>query len=198
NISYAGNGASDHIAIIDVLRSAVVLFPGYSAMVTDGNGSYSPIKNVKDGLSYHSVIPGTERWGDYSGSQRKYDEPGKVWVNGSYATLSHKVATWISEISLDPISIGINEPINSSTMVNAFPNPFSDKFEVSFMVGKSMNCSFDLFDMNGKLTKILMQERVQAGTNQFSFSLSPVPKGMYLFVISANGRRIAAEKLIKD
>ncbi len=198
NISYAGDEISDNTAIIDMLRSAFVLFPGYSAMVTDGNGSYSPIKNVKDGLSYHSVIPGTERWGDYSGSQRKYDEPGKVWVNGSYATLSHKVETWISEISLDPFPLSINNPIASPGIMNAFPNPFSDNFTVNFMLEKTSDCSFDLFDMNGKLVKILMQERVHPGSNQFSFSLSPVAKGIYLLAISADGIRIASEKVVKD
>ncbi|MEO6167867.1 MAG: T9SS type A sorting domain-containing protein [Chitinophagales bacterium] len=197
NLAYNGNSDQDNSAILVVMRSAVNLFSGYSVIRSDGEGSYSPVKNVKNGQSYVSVIPGTERWGDYSGAQRKYDEPGKVWVNGSYGTTIHKTSTWIAEIALDPPPTGIDALQENEEQVNVFPNPLTEKMTVKFKLEHSANSLFELIDMNGIKVKTLLQTRALAGKNEFTFSLEPLATGTYFLRISANGNVIATEKVIK-
>lgn len=196
NLAYNGTGTQDNTAIIVVMRSAVNLFPGYSVISTDGMGSYSALKNGKSGQSYVSVIPGTERWGDYSGAQRRYDDPGKVWVNGSYGTTAHKISTWISEIALDPPPTGINQPLASSQHVLVFPNPAAEKISVAFKLDHSSNGLFELLDVNGRKVKTLLQERVLAGKNEFAFSTSPLPAGIYFLVVSINGEVICRQEVV--
>ncbi|HET6991636.1 MAG TPA: hypothetical protein VFJ43_09950, partial [Bacteroidia bacterium] len=83
NIAYAGYGAStDNTTIISFLHSDSTTFPGCSAIVSDGSGSFSSRLTVKAGLGYYNILGGGERWGDYSGIQRKYDVGGTCWVNG--------------------------------------------------------------------------------------------------------------------
>ena len=96
NISYASNNG-DNTAIIHFLKASSTVFPGYFALRSDGLGNYSEPINVKSGLAFHSGLGGSmERWGDYTGSQIDYANPGFVWVNGSYATTNHKVNTYIA------------------------------------------------------------------------------------------------------
>lgn len=197
NIAYNGTGSQDNAAIIVVMRSAVNLFPGYSVISTDGAGSYSSLKNVKNGQSYVSVIPGIERWGDYSGAQRRYDDPGKVWVNGSFGTTAHKIATWIAEIALDPPPTGINAPVENKDVVQVYPNPSTEKITVAFSVSHSAIGVFELIDIQGRKVKTLLQEKVHAGKNEFTFSTQPLSSGTYFLFITIDGTVIARQEVIK-
>lgn len=197
NLAYCGTTEQDHSSVIVVMRSAVNLFAGYSVILTDGDGSYSSLKNVKNGQSYVSVIPGTERWGDYSGAQRRYDEPGKVWVNGSYGTTIHKIATWIAEIALDPPPTGISNAPKENQEINIYPNPAGEKITIVFYLDHAANALFEVVDLNGRKVKTLMEERVLAGKNEFTFSTAPLAAGTYFLRVSANGRPAASKKIVK-
>jgi hypothetical protein len=198
NIAYAGNSTSDNTAIVNVLRSSIVQFLGYSAFVTDGNGNFSSEKNVKNGISYHAVIAGNERWGDYSGSQRKYNQPGVVWVNGSFGRIDHKVSTWISELSLTPLNLGIQNPTSSLVEMKSFPNPSAENFSVYFNIEKLSRCTFNLFDASGRLVKELLDEYVKPGENEFSFSLQPLPPGIYFLKIASAEKLIGTSRIVKQ
>ncbi len=198
NLAYNGNSSTDQSTVMVVMRSAVNLFPGFSVILSDGEGNYAPLKNVKDGLSFVSVIPGTERWGDYSGAQRRYDDPGKVWVNGSYGTTIHKVSTWIAEIALNPPPTGIAAVYEDNQLLNVFPNPIADNMSVEFSLSNASNCLFEIIDAHGRKVKTLLRQKVVAGKHQFNFSLAPLPGGTYFLVIYADDSVIATEQVVKQ
>jgi len=72
---------------------------------------------INEGQNYvdqHSGDAGQtyERWGDYSGTQRKYNEPGKIWATGYYGDEFKRNATWVAELqSVDStiMSVSIND-----------------------------------------------------------------------------------------
>jgi hypothetical protein len=198
DLSYAGKNSGDNTAIINHLRSGINLNGGNAALVTDGAGNYSEVKNVKSGDSYSSQLLGTERWGDYTGSQIDYNEPGKVWVNGSYFTSTHKTTTWISHLSLTPPPASVHNINTDAHALNVYPNPSADEVMIEFVTEKYSDCDFNLFDANGKLIKVLMKERVKPGTNQFRFSMAPLSSGEYLLSIISDGKVIASQKVIKQ
>lgn len=198
NLAYNGNSSTDNSTVMVVMRSAVNLFPGFSVIRSDGDGNYAPLKNVKDGLSFVSVIPGTERWGDYSGAQRRYNDPGKVWVNGSYGTTIHKVSTWIAEIALNPPPTGIAEVYEDNQLLNVFPNPLADNMSVQFNLSHASNCMFEIVDVHGRKVKTLLKQKVVAGKHQFTFSISPLISGTYFLVIYADDTVIATETIVKQ
>jgi len=54
---------------------------------------------VKKGLNYVDMLGGVyERWGDYFGIQRKYNEPGHAWNAGYYSLINGNAAIWVSEV----------------------------------------------------------------------------------------------------
>lgn len=196
NISYVGMGSTDNTSIISFDYTALTVFPGMGAVTSDGSGSYSDLTHIKTGLSNLSILSGDERWGDYSGSQRKYNENGVVWMNGLFTNVTHKNTTWIAQLSLNSFA-GIKTEEKKQNGMVVYPNPTSEMMNVSFALEYSDFLRFELYDVNGKLVKLLMQEKVKAGKNDFSFSITPLNNGIYFFKISSNEKEIFSKKVVK-
>lgn len=202
NISYIGSSSSDNSAIINFNHVSPTVHAGCSVMKADGAGQYSGRVTVKNGTSYVNILTSQlERWGDYSGSQRKYNEPGKVWMNGyyGYQQLSQKKhGTWIGEISLTPTGVGMAEH-SQAQAVQVYPNPFPSMMQVEFDLKKNEYLSFVLYDMSGKAVRTLLREYVKAGKQNFSFTPEPLPAGAYLLkIFNADGSFIVTRKVLKS
>ena len=161
NISYIGNSSFDNSCIINFNHTAPTVYAGCSVVKTDGNGQYSNRVIVKNGTSYVNVLSSAlERWGDYSGTQRKYNEPGKIWMNGYYGYLQSSLrrhGTWVAEIALSPQDVGIQES-NQESSLKLFPNPVSTIVTLEIRLEKNEYLNFVVYDLAGKTVKVLLRE----------------------------------------
>ncbi len=99
NISYSGRHPCDQETIISFDHTAGDVFAGMSAIYYGNDRNYSDVFRLKDGAGFVDIQFGAvQRWGDYTGSQRKYDEPGTVWVSGTWGSANRENRTWISEL----------------------------------------------------------------------------------------------------
>ncbi len=90
NIAWSGNEACDREVIINFLYSAPDIFPGSAVVYCDNEANYSDIKTIKEGENIVDRLPGGyERWGDYTGLQRRFDKPGSVY-SFTYHALADK------------------------------------------------------------------------------------------------------------
>jgi hypothetical protein len=206
NISYAGNSGSDNTSIITFDHSSDKIFAGCSGMRTDANGNFSPLLRIQDGLTYVNLLAGNqERWGDYSGSQRRYNNPGEVWMSGyngypysgSYP-YAHR--TWIAQLALsNAVITGVkaNEPVAQNPAA-VFPNPSKDYFNVELGLSKPEYLNIELFDGRGRLVTTLMRDWVKALENVFSFSTHDLPKGIYVLKISGNYGTNITKKVVVE
>lgn len=84
NISFTGQAPQDDQFLLTFEYSSFQSYPGIFAMFYHF-GDYSEKVVIKEGeFSIAGPAGDTQRWGDYTGSQRKYNEPGVVWINGTY------------------------------------------------------------------------------------------------------------------
>jgi len=197
NISYAGKGTGDQSAIISYDYSAATVDPGMAAVATDGTGNFSSPLIVKNGLGFMSILSSVQRWGDYSGSQRKYDEPGVVWVNGLYGASTHRNSTWIAELSFSPAGINsLNQSL--SPEVSLFPNPTAAMLTVSFTLPATEYLSFEIFNAEGRLVQLLLRDKVKAGKNEFSFNTAALPAGTYILRIGYGEKEAYSKRFIKS
>ena len=196
NISYAGTSSSDNRSIIGLLTSSPTLFPGTGALIFDGINQYSSVATVKAGQGYINILIGTERWGDYTGSQRKYNEPGVVWVSGGYGVTGHQNRTWIGEVAIDD-DISVNDISSEVGIVSLFPNPATDRISVAFTNPQNQFLSFDIYDATGKLVKQLYRGSVIKGNNEFTFSASVLRPGIYTLNVTAGNSFIITKKFIR-
>lgn len=204
NIAYTGKYPGDDEALITFNHTSVDTFAGFSAVFYDSHTGYSERITLKAGQDFAAPLPGIrQRWGDYSGSQRKYDEPGKVWAAGFYGLrtgVTRTNSTWISEIvspdtsAQPPVSV---VPVER-TPARTFPNPTADIFSTEFELAQDSFLEIALFDANGQHVKTFIRDRVKHGLNRFSFSLAPLSSGIYFLRASNAGRLLVSEKIIKQ
>ncbi len=204
NISYTGKYPGDDEALITLDHTSVDTFAGFSAIFYDSHVGYSARVTLKAGTDFAAPLPGIrQRWGDYSGSQRKYDEPGKVWASGFFGErvgIQRINSTWISEIQSPDTSLQPPASVSSVGTIHArtFPNPASEIFSVEFELPEDEFLDISLFDVNGRLVKTFIRDRVKSGRNRFSLSVAPLSAGIYFLKISDEGSLMVSKKIVKE
>ena len=69
---------------------------------------------------------------------------------------------------------------------------------VSITIDKTDVLKFEVVDITGKLVKILLQDKVKAGKNNFSFSTTPLANGIYFLKITSATKEILTQKFVKN
>jgi len=118
NIAYTGTHNCSRQSIIGMDHSSPERNPGISALLYSSDNKYSDLVSLKEAEGYVDRISGYERWGDYFGIQRKYNEVGKVWTAGFYARGTSNF-TWINEL-ISELEVQLTVEINSSKNVSKF------------------------------------------------------------------------------
>ena len=171
NISWSGINDVDEQSIITFNHSSETVFAGFSALHVDANLEVSDRVEIKSGLNFVNVLQNNlERWGDYSGSQRLYDEPGTIWAAGSFGSASGGHGTWLSEVTSPDLTTGINDIQSADVNSLVYPNPFINQMEVVFELEQTTFLRLELVDMEGGIVRLVMEERMKAGKNRISFN----------------------------
>lgn len=197
NLSFTGQTPYDEQLIISFNHTSIDSFPGVSAIFYEDETGYSERLHLATGSSNVDVINGSfERWGDYSGSQKKYNEPGTVWLSGfigfrnNLAISPNQHRTYVAKlVSPDSTQTSINDlSLNGKRL---FPNPADDYFYFQFELEESETLSFNLFDNTGKLHANLLEEKVKAGKNEVLFSTKSLVPGIYFLQISDEQNKVS-------
>ncbi len=196
SISYVGGGVSDQSAMITFSHVSPTQFPGTSVVFVDRDGNISAPVFVKTGLSNIALLgDSVDRWGDYTGNQRKYNEPGVCWINGSYGKQNGNF-TWIAKIKSNDIKLSQPEIVEQHSQFVISPNPVPEVAKVTFEMKESGIISFQLFDASGKLVATLMKDRVKAGINEFSFRTDDLNAGIYYLQLNNHEKTIETRKVV--
>ncbi|MER2997670.1 S8/S53 family peptidase [Pontibacter populi] len=100
------------------------------------------------------------------------------------------------------------QPVATSTASNAvvanqfenvnsysYPNPFSGKTTISYVVPQDGAVQVNVYDLLGKKVRTLVAENVKAGTYTTTFDGSSLPGGTYIYRIEA-GNKVYTNKMI--
>lgn len=198
NISWTGTTADDEQSIISFNHSSNSEFGGFSAMFVDADLNASDRVEIKQGLSTVNLLQDeVERWGDYTGSQRMYNEPGTVWAVGSYGNANGGHGTWISKLTSPTAVTGLSsQPIVISNSVH--PNPFIADLSIDFELPSTEMVRIELVDQNGKLVKLLLEDRMKAGEKRISFNDGLLSSGTYYLVATNSKQRLFSRKVVKQ
>lgn len=197
NISWSGQNVNDEQSIITFNHTSETVPSGFSAIYVDASLQPSDRLEIKAGNSWVNVLSDTlERWGDYSGSQRLYDEPGKVWAVGSFGTTQHQHGTWIAELG-SPNVTGVREISASGIQTNVYPNPFTERIEVVFDIEESMMLRLELIDALGRPVKLFVEDKIKAGKNRLSFNANFIPTGTYFLNAYTQDGLLFSKQVIK-
>ena len=269
NIAWSGNEACDYETIIAFDYSSFTHFPGTAALHFSNDQEYSSVITIVEGLNFVDRLPGGyERWGDYFGLQRKYDEEGKVYSFGYLAMANKSNSGFFAELmspdssklllnlslseavnlcnntlnlnvnfGVEPIEIFWNTPsfvgtsntqsvsnlcsgdtvsvtvsdargcqvsqtyiIPKATLeneVSVYPNPSTDMIAIQFSLNEESFIKAELYDNNGRLVKVIKEQKVKVGLNELTFFLSPLAAGQYTIVLYKNDTKMETHKILK-
>lgn len=199
SIAWVGIEEGDQDAIIVASHSSLSRFPGCSALYFDNDRQHSEWVTIKEGVNSINMQPNVdvERWGDYSGNQRKYDEPGVVWCSSSYGKSNKDNDTWIGSLASPNWFSSTREEKQEAATLDVFPVPASDRVNLEFEVRGATRIRISLTDMSGRLVRVFLEDRPkQEGKASFSFATDPLPDGMYILSVQGDGKTLASKKIV--
>ncbi len=194
-IAAAGTAEDDPSVLITFQHSSAQTYPGTSAVYCNRYREYSDILRIKQGKSLinYSFLPkDQQRWGDYEGIQKKYNEANTWYLVGSYG--NGGMNAWISRLSLaDPLrsALQISE-------IRAFPNPADDAVKLELSLQQSGVYRAALVNMNGQVLDLEERFALDAGTHLLQLNTSGFSSGVYILRIfeEAGGRVIGTFKIV--
>ena len=71
------------------------------------------------------------------------------------------------------------------SLAQNYPNPFNPVTQISFALPEAQQVRVTVFDMLGRVVKVLADEHKSAGTHTVSFDAQGLPSGQYLYQIQA-------------
>jgi hypothetical protein len=195
SIAYCGNGLGDNSAMISLSHVSPRSFPGNSLVYVDRNLNISTSAIMKQGESNILLIgDSVERWGDYGGIQLKYNEPGKVYYNGSFG-FNNDNRTWVGISKNTDSKLSNKEQIANTNDVSVYPLPAKEYMTVDFSMEEKSVLSFYIIDMQGKET-LLLTDRAKAGLNRFTFNSLNLTNGYYQLMIKDGEKIIISKKIV--
>jgi hypothetical protein len=201
-VASSGSDQNDKSVIIGFLRSGQTIFPEFRAVNCDHNMQWSnsvQIKAGEDDVNIGGQSP--DRWGDYSGISRRNGANRTVWASGCYGMSGNNFGVnngwnaWIAELT-DGNSPGAVEDEETKQSVRVFPNPAIDQFSVSFEMLERANINVSIYDMEGKLVKVLLNDNLKPGGKTVQFNRNALTSGTYLITVTSNDKIISNEKLV--
>jgi hypothetical protein len=192
-----GDSHSDRSVLFSYLCSSPDIYPELRTVICNDNMQWSASALVKQGDGYLNsyFLPTKARWGDYSGTCRKYNaNPPEAWISGAYGNSAYYLDNWIAQVHVG--SVGLLEPDNPS-QIKIGPNPAFDQYFVAFEMQQQEKILICLFDANGNKIKDLFEGQTFSGKNQFTFNKNMLSSGIYTIkVLNAFMQEIYQDKII--
>jgi len=77
-----------------------------------------------------------------------------------------------------------------------YPNPFNPMTNVKVQMLKQGFAEIKVFDMSGKLIKVLIKQNLSSGEHKIVFDASDLTSGVYFYILFVDGNRIDTKKAI--
>ena len=201
NIASTGINPNEKECVIGFNYTSVSDTNGVSCVYMNNNEIYSNFTKLHRGNRAIDRLNGNiDRWGDYSGIQRKYDDPCRTWISGMFGKIGSN-GSWISSISTsdtcrEPLPHLFLEPAYNQGVL--FPNPSKNFVNYDFSLEENLDLKISIFSIEGKLVTVLYNDLVNSGPNRLSFDITKLRVGSYLLIIENNDNRLFTKKLIKN
>ena len=71
-------------------------------------------------------------------------------------------------------------------LYNNYPNPFNPSTTIRFDLPESGHARLEIFDLNGRLVKVLVNENLHAGMHSYKWNSQGVASGAYVYRLTTN------------
>lgn len=121
---------------------------------------------------------------------------GSLASNHNHSTTGDN--TYSAQIQLAPAPTGINEISNNFSNLFLFPNPSEGNIEINYEIKEEGQNTISLFNIQGKLLKVLSDERHPKGLYKRNFNLKEagIGSGIYQIRINSGGQEVIKKMVI--
>lgn len=204
NLAFSGDELHPQDVLIGFNHTADTVFSGYSVVYYNGTTQqYSELVQVMRGKGFVNMHGGTstERWGDYFGIQRKYDEPGKIYTCGYWGQANTQNSMSVDEIILQNyVMPSVQKASSHEVKSKVYPNPVNNNNPIltfEFELSKQQKVDIFITDIQGKQIKTLLSDVVKKGENRIQISTENIPSGTYLVTIQPEKGNKINEIIVK-
>ena len=160
------HGSSAPVMVFGSVNGGVY---GEPATLTELDRSGDPIYSTDYRSIYRSIL---SNWFDM-----EINDAQSV-LNGDFDDLGF----------MDPVVLG-NEPGNqpkSFSLKQNYPNPFNPSTNISFHLQTADAVSLEMYSLDGKHIRTLIQKKLGAGTHSFTFYAGGLSSGTYLYRLTTS------------
>jgi len=198
-LAWTGSDPSQQDAIIVMSHCSSIRNPGGSAVYSDGLGQYSDFVTIIEGTRPVDMLAGTvERWGDYVGIQRLYNQPGSVWISCSYGRQGNVNEAWIAKLARVEENVSTEETARENVSISTYPNPTDHYITIDIENPEGKNITVALFDATGRPVETLFDGPANyAGKTSLSFAIHTLPAGQYIVRVSLDRQEVVTRSIVK-
>jgi hypothetical protein len=188
-----GHNANDKSAVICYLQTDTSLYPQVCAIAVDDAMNFSaPIVLKKGDTTINMLYPPNqynipERWGDYTGIQRRYNtNPPEVWCAGAYAGNNSRKAsynTWVSQLLNGNAPLPNVSNTLASTNAIVYPNPSYQAFTYSWTQRTEQAVHLYIITTTGQLVKEIYNGDMDKGEHKINFNKGAMASGTYFLMM---------------
>jgi hypothetical protein len=192
-IASFGHTPKDKSAVICYLQTDTSLYPQVCAVAIDDAMNFStPIVLKKGDTTVNVLYPPAqtnipERWGDYTGIQRKYNTAvPEVWCAGAYGANNSRPAaynTWVSQLRNAAYPLSIINPVASAAGSKVYPNPGYQHFTYSWHQANDEYTTISIVNLQGQVVKVLFADKSTEGDHTIEFNKGALAAGQYIMML---------------
>jgi hypothetical protein len=199
SMCYLGNGnANDDRVLWTFSHCYTDSFAGCSMLYQNAQGQYSDIISLKDGLTNVNVLSdSTERWGDYSGVQRKFNTAGTAYLANSYSNQSG-LRAWIAKIENAEFAVSNSDYPSVLQDVQVYPNPSVAHIRIDFSLQTRTKVNIALYNVQGQLLIQLPNDYLKAGNQSLYLNTAHLKQGMYIVKGTSSEGVLFSKEFIKE
>jgi hypothetical protein len=82
-----------------------------------------------------------------------------------------------------------------TTLISTYPNPVSEKLNVSILLHEESNISIKMFDLTGRIITTVCEKNVPSGEQNIHWNIEHIPSGTYILQLIVNGQESIHKKI---
>lgn len=116
-------------------------------------------------------------------------------VGSSYISTT-SLDRWGESLELTTVNTTTNP--DEFTLYQNYPNPFNPTTNIKFNIGSSSDVKLTVYDVLGKVAAVLVNQHLEAGTYNISYSNLSLSSGIYFYELTAGSyREVKKMNLVK-
>lgn len=160
----------------------------WTSVWTKSGSTLATVAATSNSSSSTGYFPtATTDWVADTATLTSFANQDNIWIR-FHNTSDFGDNTWIDQINISNIALGIND-IDNLSFVSLYPNPAMDNLTVELNTSKSATFVMSIVNTLGQEVKTVFNGDVNEGSHNLEFNIADLPAGIYNLEIRSNNQK---------